>query len=92
MLGIGKRFVDILRSDSDPERHYVGVASDVGERLDWHNGGPCGHTIRYRPWRVVVSLEFDRTIAIGHAVNTDHEIEHKAWFDRPFSTPGISCM
>jgi predicted GIY-YIG superfamily endonuclease len=34
------------------------VASDVDERLDWHNSGPCGHTVRYRPWRVVVSLEF----------------------------------
>ena len=58
MLGVGRRFVYILRSESDPERHYVGVASDVEERLDWHNAGPCGHTVRYRPWRVVVSLEF----------------------------------
>ena len=58
MLGVGKRFVYILRSESDPQRHYVGVASDVEERLDWHNGGPCGHTTRYRPWRVVVALEF----------------------------------
>jgi predicted GIY-YIG superfamily endonuclease len=58
MLGIGKRFVYILRSQSDPNRHYIGIASDVDERLEWHNGGPSGFTIRYRPWRVVVSLEF----------------------------------
>jgi len=65
MLGAGKRFVYILRSESNPWRHYVGVASDVDERLDWHNSGPCGHTIRYRPWRVVVSLEFpDETSAV----------------------------
>jgi len=65
MLGVGKRFVYILRSESDPGRHYVGVASDVNERLDWHNNGPCGHTVRHRPWHVVVSIEFsDETAAL----------------------------
>jgi predicted GIY-YIG superfamily endonuclease len=33
MLGIGKRFVYVLRSDVDPERHYVGLTSDVDSRL-----------------------------------------------------------
>jgi hypothetical protein len=28
MQGIGKRFVYILRSISDPSRHYVGITSD----------------------------------------------------------------
>jgi len=65
MRGIGRRFVYILRSDSDPDRHYVGIASDVDERLDWHNNGPCGHTVRHRPWQVVVSIEFpDETAAL----------------------------
>ena len=65
MRGIGARFVYILRSDSDPSRHYVGRATDVDERLEWHNAGPCGYTLRYRPWSVVVSLEFpdERTAA-----------------------------
>jgi predicted GIY-YIG superfamily endonuclease len=58
MRAIGRRFVYILRSDSEPMRHYVGVASDVDERLAWHNGGPSGHTLNHRPWRVVVSVEF----------------------------------
>jgi len=58
MRGIGKRFVYVLRSDVDPERHYVGITSDVDTRLDWHNGGPCGHTVAHRPWSVVVSIEF----------------------------------
>ena len=48
----------IHRSDADPARHYVGIATDVDERLEWHNGGPCGHTTSHRPWSVVVSLEF----------------------------------
>lgn len=57
--GIGKRFVYILRSEADPNRHYVGNASDVDERLEWHNHGPCGFTVsHHRPWRLAVSIEF----------------------------------
>ena len=58
MRGIGKRFVYILRSDFNPDRHYVGITSDVDARLEWHNHGPCGHTLENRPWSLVVSLEF----------------------------------
>ena len=58
MRGIGRRFVYVLRSESDPARHYVGTASDVDERLAWHNGGPSGYTSNHRPWRIIVSMEF----------------------------------
>jgi predicted GIY-YIG superfamily endonuclease len=58
MLGIGKRFVYIVRSDVDPSRHCVGVTSDVDNRLEWHNHGPCGHTAEHRPWSLVVIIEF----------------------------------
>jgi putative endonuclease len=55
MQGIGARFVYVLRSDSDPSRHYVGRATDVDERLEWHNAGPCGYTLQHRPWSMTVS-------------------------------------
>jgi putative endonuclease len=58
MLRSETRIVDIVRSDSDPARHYVGITSDVRARLDWHNHGPCGHTVRHRPWSLVASIEF----------------------------------
>ena len=58
MQGIGARFVYILRSDSDPARHYVGRTANVDDRLEWHNYGPCGYTLEHRPWSIVVSLEF----------------------------------
>lgn len=58
MHGIEKRIVYILRSDADPRRHYVGLTNDLPARLEWHNHGPCGHTRSYRPWSVIVSLEF----------------------------------
>jgi putative endonuclease len=53
-----KRFVYIIRSDRDPLRHYVGITSNVRDRLDWHNHGPSGYTIACRPWTLVVSMEF----------------------------------
>ena len=55
---IEKRFVYIVRSDSDPSRHYVGITRDIAERLEWHNHGPSGYTVDNRPWSVVVSIEF----------------------------------
>jgi putative endonuclease len=58
MQGIGKRFVYILRSDTNAARHYVGISEDPDRRLEWHNHGPCGHTISGRPWSLVVVLEF----------------------------------
>jgi len=58
MLGIGKRLVYVLRSDSDPERHYVGLTSDVDNHLEWHNRDPCGRTVEHRPWSLAVAIEF----------------------------------
>ena len=57
MRGIGQRFVYVLRSDSDSTHYYVGITSDVDRRLEWHNSGPSGQTIRHRPWRVIVVVE-----------------------------------
>jgi len=53
-----RRVVYILRSESNPERHYVGIASDPIARLAWHNAGPCGYTVTHRPWKLAVSIEF----------------------------------
>jgi predicted GIY-YIG superfamily endonuclease len=53
-----RRFVYILRSDSCPDKHYVGLTSDVANRLLRHNNGQNVHTARHAPWRIVVVLEF----------------------------------
>lgn len=58
MHGIEKQIVYILRSDADPLRHYVGITTNVLDRLEWHNHGPSGHTVHHRPWSLVVSIEF----------------------------------
>jgi putative endonuclease len=66
MHGIEKRIVYIICSDRDPNRRYVGLTNDMGARLEWHNAGPCGYTIRHRPWRVLVTIEFSERRAAAH--------------------------
>jgi predicted GIY-YIG superfamily endonuclease len=58
MSNIGKCFVYVLRSETDPDRRYVGLTGDIRERLEWHNHGPCGQTLRHRPWSIHVLIEF----------------------------------
>lgn len=48
----------VLRSEMSSDRHYVGITSNVDERLEWHNHGPCGHTTAHRPWSIAVVIEF----------------------------------
>jgi putative endonuclease len=87
MRGIGNRFVYVLRSDVEPERHYVGTASDVDQRLEWHNHGPCGWSVDHRPWSVVVSLEFPTE---AEAVRFERYLKSgsgRAFAKRHFSAP-----
>jgi predicted GIY-YIG superfamily endonuclease len=58
MHGVEKCIVYVLRSEVNPSRHYVGITNDVQARLKWHNAGPSGCTVDYRPWSVAVLVEF----------------------------------
>jgi predicted GIY-YIG superfamily endonuclease len=55
----GSRFVYILKSLAAPDQYYVGLTSNVGQRLRAHNEGLSPHTSRHRPWRTLVVIEFD---------------------------------
>jgi len=50
--------VYILRSRTDPRRHYVGSAHHVARRLAEHNRGHVRATNGNLPWELVVSLWF----------------------------------
>ena len=52
------RFVYVLRSLANPDRHYVGLTSNVAARLAAHTAGQSAHTAKYRPWKVLVAIEF----------------------------------
>ena len=59
-----KRFVYVLKSDAS-NRYYTGLTSDVSARLSAHNCGRCPHTVKGRPWRLDVVIEFaDETRAV----------------------------
>ena len=90
MRGIGARYVYILRSDSDPSRHYVGRTTDVDQRLEWHNAGPSGHTIEHRPWSVVVSLEFPDESAAARFEKYLKSGSGRAFAKRHFRRPSLS--
>jgi predicted GIY-YIG superfamily endonuclease len=51
-------YVYILRSKSDPERFYVGVTRDLGERLARHNAGQVSHSSKYAPWELKTYVAF----------------------------------
>jgi putative endonuclease len=57
VVGPEKRAVYVLRSERS-DRPYVGVTSDVRQRLETHNAGGSAYTAAHRPWRLVVVLEF----------------------------------
>jgi putative endonuclease len=52
-----KYFMYILHSQSY-DRYYVGMTSDLEERLILHNGNHIGYTGKYSDWRIVYSEEF----------------------------------
>ena len=53
-----QRIVYILKNTETPPRYYMGLTSNLRERLDDHNCGRCSHTAKYRPWFVDVILKF----------------------------------
>jgi putative endonuclease len=53
-----KRFVYVLKNADQNPHFYVGLTSNVGERLADHNMGRCSHTASRRPWHLHVVLEF----------------------------------
>ena len=50
--------VYLLRSLSNPNLTYVGVTTDFDRRLQDHNSGKAPHTARFKPWEIVVVVEF----------------------------------
>jgi putative endonuclease len=51
-------YVYLLESESFPGQRYVGISSDVQQRLTNHNGGKSAHTSKFLPWRLVTYVAF----------------------------------
>jgi putative endonuclease len=52
------RYVYLLRSESVIGQRYVGVTSDLKQRLADHNAGKSPHTSKYAPWKLVTYTAF----------------------------------
>jgi putative endonuclease len=87
-----RRFVYILRSDIHPERHYVGLTSDVVRRLHWHNTAPSGVTQDHRPWSLLVSLEFAEPRAAARFEKYLKSGSGRAFAKRHFGNALPTCM
>lgn len=66
-------YVYILRSLSDPDRHYTGLTEDLEARLGIHNAGRVPHTSKYAPWRTETAIAFqsrDKAVAFERYLKT----------------------
>ncbi len=51
-------YVYILKSESDPRRHYTGRTNDLKKRLRAHNTGQLPNTAKHKPWRIDLAIAF----------------------------------
>ena len=52
------RYVYLLQSEASAGQRYVGITSDLRQRLADHNAGRSPHTSKYAPWRLVTYVAF----------------------------------
>lgn len=52
------KHVYILKSQSHPSQKYIGVTSNLDDRIKEHNSGNVPHTSKFIPWDVVVYTTF----------------------------------
>jgi putative endonuclease len=73
----------MLVSARSTKRRYVGITTDLKQRLAEHNSGKSPHTAQFKPWRLVAYVafsneqtanEFERYLksGSGHAFASRH--------------------
>lgn len=50
--------VYMLRSNSQPDRYYVGLTENLDQRLEYHNSGKVTHTSKFVPWEIETAVAF----------------------------------
>jgi predicted GIY-YIG superfamily endonuclease len=56
--GSRMRYVYLLQSENYEDQRYVGVTSDLRQRIADHNSGKSPHTSKYMPWKLVTYVAF----------------------------------
>ena len=52
------KYVYLIQSNPIPSQRYVGITSDLDNRLTAHNEGRSPHTAKYKPWKLVSYVAF----------------------------------
>jgi putative endonuclease len=50
--------VYVFQSESEPEHYYIGTTDDLPRRIKEHDSAAYGHTLKHRPWRLNVAIQF----------------------------------
>ncbi len=50
------KYVYLLQSLPVPTQRYIGLTDDLDARLETHNAGGSPYTLKYKPWKIVMSL------------------------------------
>jgi predicted GIY-YIG superfamily endonuclease len=51
-------YVYLIESERVAGQRYVGLSTDLKQRLSEHNAGKSAHTSKYVPWRLVTYIAF----------------------------------
>ncbi|HKY19501.1 MAG TPA: GIY-YIG nuclease family protein [Rhizomicrobium sp.] len=51
-------YVYLLQSEAIENQRYIGVTSDLKQRLSQHNAGKSPHTSKCLPWTLVTYIAF----------------------------------
>ena len=51
-------YVYLIESVSRQGERYLGMTTDLKERLQKHNAGKCSHTSKFKPWKLTTYIAF----------------------------------
>ncbi len=55
-------YVYYLKSQSFPDKTYIGFTHDLKQRLETHNAGKSIYTKQFKPWSLIGFFGFDQEI------------------------------
>jgi len=51
-------YVYLIKSIPHPKQRYIGITSDLKNRMKAHNEGRSPHTSKYKSWELITYLAF----------------------------------
>jgi len=52
------KYVYMIESIPHSDQRYIGLTSDIKERLKAHNEGRSKHTSKFKPWKLITYFAF----------------------------------